>query len=150
VKAAVKRMWAELAREFPPDRYDTDATESTLESQLPARLRQGSPLLLAFVERAPIDESLSSWTVHVVDVAGVGAKLDSMVTAIRPAEGGTWKTREQWEQPLVVPPFGCARHTWQFLWGAWQGSSVRITFSGYSQGKRGELLMVRCPEQYPG
>jgi hypothetical protein len=150
VKTALKRICEELTRRFPADLYETDLTEGMLESLLPRKVREGCAVVVAFVEEQPVDESLCSWTVHFLEQAGVGAKIDSMVATVRGPRRATWKTRDELKEPLVVPPFGTAQHTWQFLWGPWQDSTVRLTYSGYSQGERGELLMVRCPEQYPG
>jgi hypothetical protein len=148
VKAAVKRICGELAREFPAERYETNATEGLLESQLVEKVRQRGAVVVAFVEKQTLDKSLCSWTVHLAEIAGVGAKIDSMVATVRSSASGTLKARDRLEQPLTIPPFGTATHTWQSLFGSWRDSSIRLCYSGYSQGERGGSVVVQCPEQY--
>lgn len=152
VKAAVNRISEILLREFPSSHFDSNLTEGLLESQLPEKVREGSAMVVAFVEKQAIDQSLWSWTIHLVETAGVAAKIDTMVAAVRTRGSSTMKAREVFKPPLHIPPFGAVSHTWQFLCKPWEDCRIRLSFSGYSYsyGEPRGMVVVHCPEQCPG
>jgi hypothetical protein len=148
VGEAAQRIAELLAVEFPGEQYECSISLSELGSHLLTGVREGKPVVLVFTREDQADRAAWSWTIHFVEVAGVGARIHDVVASIRTPRDGTWRAGSDLKGPLQIPPFGRATHQWSCLIGPWGGSRVTLTVLG-SYGEKGQLLAIHSQPQWP-
>jgi hypothetical protein len=132
-----------LARRFPSDRFESNVTCGGLETQLVLAIRHRRPLVVAFSQRqdAPLDSW--SWRTHLIEIAGVAARIDDMVPTIHAPGQGTFRASGGvLKQPLWIEGFGDTVHTWSCNGAMWRSSRVTLTYVG-CYGEKQSYVRVR-------
>jgi hypothetical protein len=143
VGKAAARVGRILAKRFPAARFESNMTCDELERQLLLAVRNGRPLVVAFARRQDAPADCWTWQVHLVEIAGVAARIDELVPTIHTPDQGTFRASgPALKEPLLVEPFGEALHSWSCRGALWRSSRAALTYVGCF-GERPSHLRVR-------
>ena len=146
---AVASIQEALAEEFPPEKFHSNVSRSSLRGQLLAGIRDGSPVVLAFARTETVPEGVWSWQVHLVEIGGVAARIEDMVVTIKMPDSSVWRAQTGLrQQVLLIPPFGRVEHRWSCPIQLWRGGTVRLAYFGY-YGPHDRLITVHCSALCP-
>jgi hypothetical protein len=140
---AAARVGRILAKRFPAARFESNMSCGELDRQLLLAVRNGRPLVAAFARRQDAPADSWAWQVHLVEIAGVAARVDELVPTIHTPDQGTFRAAGgALREPLPIDPFGTAIHTWSCRGALWRTSRATLTYVG-SYGEKALYLRVR-------
>lgn len=139
---AAGEIFDAVSCQFGSRKHVIAISESELASRLSGATEKCHPILLPILEEAGVIRPCSEWQIHLIEVAGFGAKLDELATVIRSNQNGTWRALKCLEPPIFIPAFGNTGYLYSGPGALWPAASLSLTFSGHLAVDPDKLLAV--------
>jgi hypothetical protein len=90
VEKAVAEIWRSLSEQFPEKEFTSSTTLESIMNALPAAIKAGRPLVVAFAPRRVQGHGSWSWNTSFRELAGQPVTLEEMSPSIRKPNGDVY------------------------------------------------------------